>query len=445
MPNLPTVSPDTERHLLGALIRDGLSFPPDLIPSDFGEPKHQEVASALISLAEQSVVPDELTVSARLRDMKATAAEHDVNAFTAAVGFTAYNPAWAAEVRRLSVLRSIRATASRVAEIASDPAADPSAILAFNEGQLKAVSGRSSEEKPSTAVEMPLDDLLAFDRKNDPDCVIGNRWLNRGGSCLLVSSSGVGKSSWTIQLVITLAIKRQGGFFGIEAKRPLRIVLIQGENNFGDVAEPVIDVCEGLGLHKPEIDTLRENLRIYRLKRKTGAEFLEEMRRLVKLHAADIVVVDPVMAFAGIPVADQQAATAFFRDGIDPILDETGAILLAVHHTTKPKSAKDTAGQTVSDLAYAGAGASDITNYVREVAVLQRCQGEEPIFKFSVTKRRGRSGMKDEMGDYASDIYVRHCRIPGVIRWERSSQAEVDGQKPDSSPAKGSPRRFDSK
>ena len=169
------------------------------------------------------------------------------------------------------------------------------------------------------------------------------------------------------------------------------------------------------------------------------------MRRLIKLHAADIVVVDPVMAFAGIPVADQQAATAFFRDGIDPILDETGAILIAVHHTTKPKSAKDKEGQTVSDLAYAGAGASDITNYVREVAVLTRCQGEEPIFRFSVTKRRGRSGMKDEMGDYASDIYVRHCRIPGVIRWERSSKDEVDSQKADSSPAKGSPRRFDAR
>ena len=162
MPNLPTVSPDTERHLLGAIIRDGLPFPPDLIPSDFGEPKHQEMAAALLSLAEQSVTPDELTVSARLRDMRASAADHDVNAATAAVGFTPYNPAWAAEVRRLSVLRSIRATASRVAEIASDPAADPSAILAFNDGQLKAVTGRTAEEQPTTAVEMPLDDLLVL-------------------------------------------------------------------------------------------------------------------------------------------------------------------------------------------------------------------------------------------------------------------------------------------
>ena len=127
------------------------------------------------------------------------------------------------------------------------------------------------------------------------------------------------------------------------------------------------------------------------------------------------------------------------------MLQRTKAALLYMHHTTKPKSAKDTAGQTVSDLAYAGAGASDITNYVREVAVLQRCQGDEPIFRFSITKRRGRSGMKDEMGDFASDIYVRHSRTPGLIRWERSSQEEVDGQKADSSPAKGSPRRFDSK
>ena len=434
-------STDAERFLIGALLRDGLPFPKDLIPSDFTEPKHQEIASAVLSLESESIIADELTVSMRLRDMRAATDAHYVSDTTSCVGSTPYNPAWASDVKRLAILRHIRATATKAAEIAADPASDPDAILAFTEGQFKAAN-RPATDKSHAAL-MPIDDLLAFDRKNDPNSVIGNRWLCKGGSLLLVSQSGVGKSSFSLQFMITLATKRQGGFFGIEAKRPLRVVFIQNENDFGDVGEALIDITNGLMLHPPEMETLRENLHIYRLKGLTGTDFLDEMRRLIKLHAADCVVCDPLMAFAGINVTDQQEVTHFFRQGIDSVLTESGAVLIAVHHTTKPRSAKDTAGQTSADLAYSGGGHSEMTNYIREVAVLTRCPGDEPIFKFSLTKRRNRSGMRDDLGDYAGDIYVRHCPTRGVIRWERSTPPEDATPKADSRPAKGSPRPFE--
>jgi hypothetical protein len=106
------------------------------------------------------------------------------------------------------------------------------------------------------------------------------------------------------------------------------------------------------------------------------------------------------------------------------VLEETGAVLLAVHHTTKPRSSKDREGQTDADLAYAGAGASELVNYVREVGVLQRAQGSEPIFKFSLTKRRNRAGMKNIDGDFSHEIYVRHARDRNSIRWEYSTAPE---------------------
>ena len=436
-----TASTDAERFLIGALLRDGLPFPKDLIPSDFVEPKHQEICAAVLSLESESITADELTVSMRLRDMKAATEAHYVSDTTSCLGSTPYNPAWGAEVKRLAILRHIKATATKAAEIAADPAADPEAILAFTEGQFKAAHRTNAAKSPS--VPMVLDDLLAFDRKNDPNSVIGNRWLCKGGSLLLVSQSGVGKSSFSLQFMVTLATKRQGGFFGIEAKRPLRVVFCQNENDFGDVGEALQDITDGLMLHAPEMETLRENLHVYRLKGVTGQDFLDEVRRLVKLHAADVVVCDPLMAFAGINVTDQQEVTHFFRNGIDGILSESGAVLIAVHHTTKPRSAKDTAGQTSADLAYSGGGHSEITNYVREVAVLTRCQGDDPIFKFSLTKRRGRSGMRDDCGDFAGDIYVRHCPTRGVIRWERSTPPDADTGKADSRPAKGSTRAFE--
>jgi RecA-family ATPase len=334
-------------------------------------------------------------------------------------------------------LRSIAETTAKAAALAADPAADPEAVLAFTAGQLKASTERA-KKSDAGVVAMDFDALETFDRKSDPNCVIGSRWMCRGYSCLLVSQSGVGKSSFSLQFMICLALRKS--FFGIEAKRPLKVLFLQNENDEGDVSEALQDITGGMNLHIPERQQLKQNLIIYRLKRFTGQDFLDKMRDLIRLHAADVVVIDPLMAFIGIPAADQEAMTDWCRRGLDAVLTETGAVLFAVHHTTKPRSAKDKEGQTAADLAYSGAGASELVNYMREVAVLERCAGEEPVFKFSLTKRRGRSDLRDNNGDFAPSIYVRHSPTRGVIRWERSTPPSQDS---DSSPSKGSRRRFD--
>ena len=41
--------------------------------------------------------------------------------------------------------------------------------------------------------------LAGIDTKNDPNSVLGYRWLCRGGSCLIVGQSGLGKSSIGMQ------------------------------------------------------------------------------------------------------------------------------------------------------------------------------------------------------------------------------------------------------
>lgn len=438
--SIPSATNSAESFLLGAIIRDGLPFPADLIPSDFCEPLNQEVSAAIISLAASGVQHDELTVSIALRDAKAVAQAHYVNEIVATVGLALYNPAWASEVARLSKLRRISEFAKKATTLAADSAADPQAILNFVGNAVESVNQEASARKEDEAVAMPLDELESFDRKNDPNCVIGSRWLCKGGSCLLVSQSGVGKSSFSLQFMISLALKRD--FFGISAKRKLRVVFIQAENDKGDVAEAFQDITNGMQLHAPERNDLGQHLFIYRLKRVVGNAFIEQMRKLIIRHAADVVIIDPLMAFAGIDVADQQEMTAFCREGLDSVLTETGAVLFAVHHTTKPKAAKDRDGQTAADLAYSGAGAAELVNYFREVAVLQRCAGEEPIFKFSLTKRRGRADLRDDMGDFAGEIFVRHSPLKGVIRWERSQppvSAEPDG---DSKRGKGSRSAF---
>jgi hypothetical protein len=433
-----------ERYLLGVVIRDGLDIK-DLSPADFFEPIHQEISFCIKQINEQGNHPDELVVLNALRANNSTVQAHYINELTSEVKESRLNQAWSDEIKRTAALRAIAINAEHVQRLASDPNADPESLIAYNEGTLKSLVKR---EKKTGPVLMNTEAMKSFDRKSDQECVIGNRWLCKGGSLLLVSQSGVGKSSFCLQFLVSLAINRQ--FFGIKAKEPLRVVMTQSENNLGDVAEAWQDITAGMNLYESEQKLLDENLFIYRDTHSVGQAFLDSMRSLIELHRAQVFVCDPLLSFAGIELSDQQEMTQFLRHGVARILEDTGCILVAVHHTTKPKSAKDKEGQTPSDLAYSGAGASELVNYVREVGVLVRQPGEEPVFKFSLTKRRGRAGMLNANGDFAGDIIVRHARQSGQIRWEYGELSapapeptlKVEARHSDSKHAKGSPRRF---
>ncbi len=57
----------------------------------------------------------------------------------------------------------------------------------------------------------------------------------KGGSLLIVGQSGTGKSSLMMQAAVHWALGRD--FFGIKPARPLRAIILQAENDAGDVSE----------------------------------------------------------------------------------------------------------------------------------------------------------------------------------------------------------------
>jgi len=430
---------EAERHLLGVLIRDSLSPPEELLPSDFFEPKHQDIYAAILQLTDEGKQADEVTVSQTLNANGSPVSGHYVSDTASLVQFNPLNPEWSALVKRTSALRRIGEAARRLADLAADPAADPDALLTFAEGTLKASHRKAV--KLTGPQRMDFDYLMTADRKADPNNILGNRWLCKGGSLLIVGQSGTGKSSLMMQAAVHWALGRD--FFGIKPIKPLRSIILQAENDALDCGEALQDVVAGAYLDSGEVAQLKDHLAIFRDTISTGTAFTDALRKLIIDHQADIVFVDPLLSFAGIDVSDQEQASKFLRHDLAPILLETGAVLVAMHHTGKPKAASEKEGHTVADLAYAGLGSSEFTNYFREVAVLFRCQGEEPIYKFGLTKRRGRAGLKDSEDQFKSEIYIRHAAEKGVIRWEYSqSPSQVTSPKADSSPAKGSSGRL---
>jgi hypothetical protein len=310
----------------------------------------------------------------------------------------------------------------REASLIASRATDPDTLL---DHYARLADKRKSLSPRQGAQRMPIDELMKFDRKADPTNVLGNRWLCRGGSLVMAGQAGTGKSALMMQAAINWTLGQD--FFGIKTNdgMKMRTLVIQAENDAGDVAESMQDQIKGLGLSEFQKDDLKDRMFIYRESVATGKEFGDVLRKLVIQHQATICFVDPLMAFVGADISETSEAAKFLRHIIQPILNETGVIIVFMHHTGKPKSSKDKEGQTAADLAYQLFGSSEVTNWAREIACLQRCPGEEQIYRLGLTKRRSRAGMTDGFKT-CGEIYIRHSPNRDEIRWVRSQPPVVD-------------------
>ena len=274
------------------------------------------------------------------------------------------------------------------------------------------VSWKDGQDLPS---EIRTDILGAYDINNDPNHIIGHgRWLCRGSSLLITGQSGIGKSSFTMQMACSFAIGRE--LFGIPVKRPLRIGVVQAENDIGDLSEQYRGVTEAMGLSNTERDLLHENLRFYTETSRTGKDFVDMIRKVVVRNRLDFLICDPLLSYIGGDLSKQEVASHFLRNLCGPLLADTGVILCFVHHEGKPKPKEVTDGQTISDMAYSGLGSSELVNWARSIINIRRESKDLPIFSFNMTKRGKLAGMRDESGKPTLSLKLRHAE--GKVLWE---------------------------
>jgi RecA-family ATPase len=228
--------------------------------------------------------------------------------------------------------------------------------------------------------------------------------------------SGVGKSSFLMQAAITWALGKD--LFGIKPVRPLKSIVIQAENDLGDMAEMWQDVRNGMGLSRELRALVSENIRFYREQVRTGFEFIRIAQRLIEKTHAEVIFADPMLAFIGDDISKQEVASQFLRNWLNPVLCETGVVWIWLHHVGKPKIGSGSNHKTIKDLSYAGFGSSELANWAREVATLTREKGSAEIYNLTLSKRGGRSGMVDRNGKPSTSILLQHAA--DKILWERA-------------------------
>lgn len=275
-----------------------------------------------------------------------------------------------------------------------------------------------AETEPATPV-LRAHDLLAYNTDHDPNCLLGRRWICRGGSAIWVGQAGLGKSSLLTQAACMWALGRD--FFGIKPAFPLRSVIVQAENDQGDLSESFKGVVNGLGLSS-EIETLQQSIVWASRSDLTGKNAISFFRRLALAHRPDLFWVDPLLSFLGGDVSSQETVSSFLRNGLTPISQELGLAWQIIHHTNKPpRDPTLRNGYVGQDYSYLGTGSAELANWPRASVILR--EPEEKRFELRLAKRGPRAGMTDCNGVPATEIPIQYGGS-GVV-WERAMSDSV--------------------
>jgi len=293
------------------------------------------------------------------------------------------------------------------------------------------IPGAPPAKPPPTA--RPLSALQRF-AKDDHNELLKFRFLCRTAALLLCGPTGIGKSSFAMQLMLIWALGRDA--FGIQPTGALKSLLIQAENDDGDLAEMRDGIIQALKLSDVDAKRACENIYIAREDECSSTIFLTEVvRPLLAEHKPDLLFLDPALSYLGGEMNSQKDVGAFLRNGLNPLLREFNCGCIVVHHTNKPPKGTEKPNWAGGDFAYLGAGSAEWANWPRAVLAL-RSIGSREIFELQAAKRGGRLNWREKDGTTKAFVkYLAHSKEQDVISWREIDLGEIE--------TVGRPKSFD--
>jgi regulatory protein RepA len=272
-----------------------------------------------------------------------------------------------------------------------------------------------------------LGDLQTPNPGDDPNELIKHRYLSKGGAILLVAPTGVGKSSFALHAAAAWALGQP--FVGITPARPLRTLIVQAENDEGDMAEMRDGVIDAMAPDPDDERKIRTNIFTVQDNTHTGPVFAATLRDYLTQARPDLLIIDPALAFLGADASQQKDVSIFLRNLLNPILAEFQTGLILVHHGNKPPRGEQRGpGWQSGDFAYLGAGAAEWANWARGVLAIENI-GSDTVFRLRLAKRGKRIGWTDQTtGTPITTTHIAHSRRPGQIAWRQAEPDEIPKQ-----------------
>jgi RecA-family ATPase len=295
------------------------------------------------------------------------------------------------------------------------------AMAEFEAGRIREGREINSVEIDTGPIARTLDEFMKS-MGNDPAELLKHRYLCRGGALLLVGPTGHGKSSLAMQLMIKWALGQ--AVFGIEPARPIKSLLIQAENDDGDLAEMKAGVFNGLNLTEEEQEGACKNVFVTQESSTTGSllcsDVIEPLLRTIK---PDLLWIDPALAYIGSDMNSQKDVGTFLRNYLAPLLTKYNCGAVIIHHTNKISRDPD---KQMNDYTYLGAGSAEWSNWSRAIIALNKTDVDN-LYELIAAKRGGRLKWKTADGESLTmKRYIGHSKRPDTICWTEMAIADAE-------------------
>lgn len=424
-----------ERVIVASILQDPAAELPatlarvlDFAPEGFDAPELGAIAAALRTARSNGKPADLPGVGKHLSAENAGALSQLANESGSAL------PLALADIEAGTLLEKMlaRRIAATLGEAYETAKADPARAGTIAEHCREALAQLAGEAVPGIGEAVPIGELQRQETGDRAE-LLRCRYLCRTCALLLCGPTGIGKSSLLLQMLLSFGLGRET--FGLRPSRPLTSLLIQAENDSGDLAEMRDGVLRGLDLTEAERAQAIAAVRVYREDTHTGLEFCRAVvRPLLQRHRPDLLAIDPALAYIGGQSKEQGDVTPFLRNGLNPLLREFDCGGIVSHHTNKPPSGREKSNWQAGDFAYLGAGSAEWANWPRAILAL-RSVGSHDVFELVAPKRGRRIGWKDTDGNTVYQKFLAHSKEPGVICWQEVKADDV--------PAKGRPKSYD--
>ena len=232
--------------------------------------------------------------------------------------------------------------------------------------------------------------------KNDDDTnLVGRRWLCRGYLSLFTGASHIGKSVLAQQMSTCWSVGMD--FFGLKPVKPLKIVMVNGENDEEQIMENFNGIAEYLKLTDDEYSKLGENFITISNYDKVGEEFLKVAEEILADIKPDILIIDPLLHYINANINDQKVVGSFLRHGLGELAKNHNCAIMVSHHNGKPSMDSHARGHwSHTDMSYLAAGTSELVNFPRTVSVLMR-KGITNEFQLVFSKRGNNTGIGESL------------------------------------------------
>lgn len=332
---------------------------------------------------------------------------------------------------RIKRLADIRKKAELVACVKACLHSDASHNELLN-ALMKGIKECAESQSSANAKVMSLGQFRKRQNPEEELSVLGNGWLPAGRAAMLVSMTGTGKSVLAMQFAYAWAVGREA--FGIKADRPLKIGIVQTEDDQSDLRLMQESICRGYvechGWSQADWAAAEENILLLDPENRTGADFARWLRDAQIENRFDLVIVNPFQGVTGFDISDNARLSEFLREHLASAIEDERhrCSLFIVHHTNKPPTQQANPGYGVDkNSAYVAAGGAELPNWVRAILTLIPEKGKNKAGSFKLVAAKRGGFLPWQPYDDDSEIRYRTIRHSGEKHGDKPFLFWLDG------------------